>query len=615
MKPVKSYSQSTLKLSLDSEVRRIAIEIPVSYSQLEMHARNLFPRLTRAPIGSITFHWIDDENDRVVISSDSEVEEACRTMSADQKGYIRFEVSLNEADVRNETTLTDNSSTADQRRSVCSECGQATTACVRYNCSVRSDYQLCATCEKKHPQPYPMIKMYELSDSNESFTNTQVSSHGNDCTGNSLSTLLAVNWASGLQDFPSCDAHQERRENSERPGSTTPPPHHKHIRCVVCGVKPIVGARYTCTVRRNYHLCAACEAKVPNQEHPMIKVYSPEQTNAPMSTSIDGTYGGGTDSGYSSETYQPSEVLGQIEKGLLCDSPVDEVREQCAGFYRKSSATEEDEEDIVVIPDNDSLDRKAHGMGLSVESMSIHDVSTSPYRHQQQASVPSVSPISNVSTAHTSSSYIVDSKVDAEIICDATLPEDGTLCPNGRFVKIWTLRNVGTVGWPAGSELADAGGDVLFSGSELRVSLPPIPVGGKCDVSVPLQAPATPGKYMAYFRMHTPEMRWFGPPLLVKVWIPSVYDGGSDKADTGNIESEGLQTRHEKRSECDRPLHDNLLWTNELDLLADMGFVDDDKIIPLLKKYVVSPSDGGESRVHSKGLEEVVSILIRNSSA
>jgi hypothetical protein len=52
---------------------------------------------------------------------------------------------------------------------------------------------------------------------------------------------------------------------------------HRRVKCDGCGMKPIVGVRFKCTVRDNFDLCERCERSVP-QPYPMIKVYSPRQT-------------------------------------------------------------------------------------------------------------------------------------------------------------------------------------------------------------------------------------------------------------------------------------------------------------------------------------------------
>ena len=53
---------------------------------------------------------------------------------------------------------------------------------------------------------------------------------------------------------------------------------HDGIACVNCGVEPIQGTRYRCTVCKNFDLCEACEAQaVHPAEHPLLKKRVAEQ--------------------------------------------------------------------------------------------------------------------------------------------------------------------------------------------------------------------------------------------------------------------------------------------------------------------------------------------------
>lgn len=61
---------------------------------------------------------------------------------------------------------------------------------------------------------------------------------------------------------------------------------HTNVECDGCGVNPIVGIRYKCTVRKNYDLCAKCEDRV-DQEHPMLKITQPGGAPDVMITMLD----------------------------------------------------------------------------------------------------------------------------------------------------------------------------------------------------------------------------------------------------------------------------------------------------------------------------------------
>lgn len=51
---------------------------------------------------------------------------------------------------------------------------------------------------------------------------------------------------------------------------------HAGFECDGCGMCPIKGIRYMCSVRGNYDLCEACEAKGVNAKYSMLKIRKPE---------------------------------------------------------------------------------------------------------------------------------------------------------------------------------------------------------------------------------------------------------------------------------------------------------------------------------------------------
>jgi len=46
---------------------------------------------------------------------------------------------------------------------------------------------------------------------------------------------------------------------------------HLNVACDGCGVEPIKGIRYKCSIRKNFDLCSLCEERLPN-EYPMLKI-------------------------------------------------------------------------------------------------------------------------------------------------------------------------------------------------------------------------------------------------------------------------------------------------------------------------------------------------------
>ena len=61
---------------------------------------------------------------------------------------------------------------------------------------------------------------------------------------------------------------------------------HQHVECDGCGVAPIVGVRYKCTVCKNFDFCSVCEERKPH-DHAFLKIKDLGQAPKAMFTVID----------------------------------------------------------------------------------------------------------------------------------------------------------------------------------------------------------------------------------------------------------------------------------------------------------------------------------------
>jgi len=50
---------------------------------------------------------------------------------------------------------------------------------------------------------------------------------------------------------------------------------HKHVACDGCGMSPLIGIRYKCSVCENFDYCEICEERL-NHAHPFLKITSPD---------------------------------------------------------------------------------------------------------------------------------------------------------------------------------------------------------------------------------------------------------------------------------------------------------------------------------------------------
>ena len=97
---------------------------------------------------------------------------------------------------------------------------------------------------------------------------------------------------------------------------------------------------------------------------------------------------------------------------------------------------------------------------------------------------------------------------NAEFVSDLTVPDETRLRVGEAFEKGWRLRNSGTCAWKAGYLWVFESGAQLDAPAEVPV--PPAAPGAEIDITVPMSAPAEPGRYVGRWRMQAPDGQMFG---------------------------------------------------------------------------------------------------------
>jgi len=118
----------------------------------------------------------------------------------------------------------------------------------------------------------------------------------------------------------------------------------------------------------------------------------------------------------------------------------------------------------------------------------------------------------------------------ARFVKDVTIFDGTQMAPGTRFTKIWRLKNVGEVAWPPGTRMLFVGGDQMST--EMSVPLArasPVMPGDEVDVAVEMWAPSDIGRYLGYWRLMGPHGRKFGH----RVWCHvQVVDDATNSAAT-----------------------------------------------------------------------------------
>mmetsp|Transcript_12155 Transcript_12155/g.12231 ORF Transcript_12155/g.12231 Transcript_12155/m.12231 type:complete len:477 (+) Transcript_12155:97-1527(+) len=153
-------SMTTIKLYYNNEARRIRVQdSELSYLTLINTSKRFFPVLSKDE-SKLSFGWVDDEEETIILSSDEEFSEACRIMKLNGKDTVRFEVFFSPELPKEMSQSHDSVESIVHPNITCDECEIYPIAGIRYKCAIRKDFDLCSTCEAKRIQPYPMIKIY-----------------------------------------------------------------------------------------------------------------------------------------------------------------------------------------------------------------------------------------------------------------------------------------------------------------------------------------------------------------------------------------------------------------------------------------------------------------------
>jgi len=114
--------------------------------------------------------------------------------------------------------------------------------------------------------------------------------------------------------------------------------------------------------------------------------------------------------------------------------------------------------------------------------------------------------------------------------------KDGTqFTPGQNFVKIWRMRNEGTVAWPENTRLAFVGGDKLSVTEAVTVS--PLSPGEDTDIVVDMSAPTKPGRYVSYWRLAQPNGDRFGQ----RIWVDIVVAEDNNETKEDQMVSEPIK--------------------------------------------------------------------------
>ena len=607
-----------IKLFFKDETRRAQIyseENKISFAMLVSTAQSLFPALRGK--SNLEFYWKDEEDDTIIVSSDDELSEATRVMTHWKRNVMRFEIRENQDGELltsypvPEATIASEINLAIHNHVRCDGCDVCPIVGVRYKCAVREDYDLCELCESKELQPHPMIKI-------------------NNPDQAPAAIVIAVKEDSSNRGNWKGSHHRTHGPHG---------PHHNH---------------------HGHH----------DRLHPNGPFQNGQQNCRNTSMHPDGSWGEGNLGGpgpwrrMMRQERRSAENCGQgrnnwiaaateaLANSLSADG-MTAFKHQSAEIDRADDATKTDQVWL-----EEALRQSLEGSAL--------DAAASAGSRPNEAAAPVEE---SIAAAGTQAAAVIAvpalplTKPMARFVRDVTFPDGTPVQPGSVFLKTWRIRNDGERAWPDNVVLACAGGDSLSS-PDVILPVESLLPGCESEVTLQLSAPERTGRHVAYFRMRTTEGVSFGQRLWADIRVmeddqgwhllggmlgtnvssPSLSRSDSDnpavvqemKAESSELPTTASSTAEEHLSDDDSAditgtnkdeaenateemgeSHNSLVavwtkvWTQELNVLAEMGFTDTETNVTLLQKYLGIPSSlSSNGPVHTEGIQNVINALL-----
>jgi hypothetical protein len=483
----------SLKLQYLEEVRRVSLAMgdANSFSNSVQQAKTLFAALAESD--SISFVYSDDEGDRIHCDSDLEFTEAIRVLKTMDR-VMKFEIvtrDIPSADVVFDEPL--NSSI--HAHVTCDGCGQSPIVGIRYKCAVRNDYDLCAKCEQREVQPFPMMKIYTPD---QAPADIFVTLNADQRLPHEIRAGGRRGWRRHMQGHPHGPLPPHGFHHGHPHGHHPPPP------------PPPGPHRYQC-----YDM----------------------QSGRPVNLQAGKSWG-----------EKLREAKNQASN--MAQSAVDLAVKTAEAIKVEIGKVTASEDSPAVASAPDANEASAHPID---EEEQIFQAVLRESLQQQQSNVDEVD-VSKAASALSPTPL----RLMARFIRDGTFP-DGTQVVSGtNFTKTWIVRNDGPSDWPAGVVLIPNGGDAMCNaeavpstdGSYIAIVNRPVFPCEEIEISVQLTAPDRTGRHVSYFRLKAPNGSCFGHRLWADVMI---INEDPDVSGSGTWDVIGAESAEESNSHSDSP--------------------------------------------------------------
>ncbi|KAJ2726573.1 hypothetical protein GGI07_000515 [Coemansia sp. Benny D115] len=293
------------------------------------------------------------------------------------------------------------------------------------------------------------------------------------CCGNGMKPMMCQPdvVANILKRQQEASASSAERSTSTSDSAPQPKVVHAGVMCDRCN-KQIVGVRYKCGNCLDYDLCEGCEPLSDhNSNHMFVKMrrYHLIPTAKPMLSAV-----------------YPPVIKSAVKpaSSIFSKDPVSKA----ADLSKRPSA-----------PSASSSSAAATAVAATVPVAAAAAAATTESLLKQKISVTSL--------------------YNSVFVEDVTIPDSTVMRAGERFVKIWSVANMGSSEWPKGTMLVHLNGDPALNAGRKAVPV----VIGKCyeqvGIAVDLKAPAEPGSYKSMWRLMTPQGQYFGSVMWCAITV------------------------------------------------------------------------------------------------
>ena len=313
--------------------------------------------------------------------------------------------------------------------------------------------------------------------------------------------------------------------------ASSTPAVHSTVTCDGCGVYPIVGVRYKCTVRDDFDLCAACEATGAFGPHAMLKIRSPDAAPAAVITLrredvTSGSRGCGLRQLFVNAAQACNHDDGDSEDAATATAAAADWAQRrgdrCGGrrFWCRArgpcgvsaAGASGFDEQATATGDVDADTDLQAAIQASLIQASLAAAAA--------AATTTAATAPNGDAATATGSRDATGAYDAKFVADVTPSSSRgvAVTPGATVVKTWQLKNDGTAAWPSGTRLVSVGGATFGVAAE-GVEVPAAAAGATVDVSLTLTAPEAAGRHVGYWRLATRDGTRFGHRVWADVYV------------------------------------------------------------------------------------------------